>query len=298
MMTARRVLVTGAGGQVGRELMRAVWPESMEVIGFDSTRLNITLAGAVTETVERFQPDVIVNAAAYTAVDRAEDEPTIAMAVNATAVDYLAKAANMVDALLVHISTDYVFDGTANNWYAETDKVNPIGVYAQTKLLGEQYATHAARALILRTSWVYGALGSNFVTTMLRLAGEREEIGVVADQFGCPTAATDIASGIVKLVVATDAGRRPASEQLYHLASPVAASWYEVASATFRASSRDFDVICKPLSTDEYPTKAARPANSRLDSTRLADEFDLILPSYEHSLPSVVAEIEAGIEPS
>lgn len=299
-----RVLITGAGGQVGRELRRAHWPEIMsegadicdaELIALDAEVLDITDRHAVLATIDRERPDVIVNAAAYTAVDRAEDEPERATAVNATAVAYLADAADRVGALLVQISTDYVFDGTKDGWYTETDPVNPLGVYGRTKLAGEERALTADRSVVLRTAWVYGALGSNFVTTMLRLARERDEIGVVADQVGCPTAAADIAAAIVELVRATDGGRSMPSHRLYHLASPTAVSWFDLATAVFAASAHGYGGICRPLTTDQYPTRARRPANSRLDSSLLTRELGIVLPSFEQSLKSVVAELEADL---
>lgn len=290
-----KVLVTGAGGQVGRELCRADWwgGGNVGLVGFDSNGLDITDRDAVLAAVEREQPDVIVNAAAYTAVDRAEDEPDRAMAVNGTAVGHLAEAADRADAMLIHLSTDYVFDGTKDGWYGEDDPVNPLGVYGRTKLAGEEQALDCGRAVVLRTAWVYGALGSNFVATMLRLARDRDDIGVVADQVGCPSAAGDIAAAIVRLVAATDGGRTPPERCLYHLASPTAVSWFDLARAVFAASDRGYGGTCRPLTTDEYPTKARRPANSRLDSGLLAREISIELPPFEQTLPSVVAEIEA-----
>lgn len=297
-----KVAVTGDGGQVGRELNRADWllplteagMSDAEVVGFDVAELDITDRHAVLAVMARERPDVIVNAAAYTAVDRAEDEPEQAMAVNATAVGHLAEAANRCDAMLIHISTDYVFDGSKDGWYVETDSANPLGVYGRTKLAGEQQALQADRSMVLRTAWVYGALGSNFVTTMLRLARERDEIGVVADQIGCPTAAADIAATIVKLVAATHGGRDHPANRLYHLASPTAVSWFDLAKAVFAASRSGYGGVCRPLTTAQYPTRATRPANSRLDCTRLASDFGIELPPLEQSLKSVVAELESN----
>jgi len=291
-----RVLVTGAGGQVGRELQRALWPTDVEVQGFDSARLDITDEVAVAEAVEQVKPKVIVNAAAYTAVDLAEDEAERAFAVNGTGVGHLAQAADRAGAMLVHLSTDYVFDGTKQGWYVEADPISPLGVYGESKAAGEAAAAKADRVVVLRTSWVFGALGSNFVTTMLRLADERDEIGVVADQFGCPTAAGDLARAIVELVEAT--GAEPPSHRLYHLAGPTDLNWYDFAQRIFALSVRGFVGECRPLTTSEYPTKAARPANSRLDSSLIATELDIRLPPLDQSLVDVVTELEAAAVPS
>lgn len=287
-----RVLVTGAGGQVGRELLRAAWPESTDVVGFTSSELDITDPAAVERTVADTEPDVLVNAAAYTAVDAAEDDEARATAVNATAVGHLAAAADTVDAFLVHLSTDYVFDGTKPDPYVEDDPIAPIGAYGRSKAAGEAAALDAADSVVLRTAWVYGALGNNFVRTMLRLAGERDTLGVVGDQVGSPTSAADIAATIVELVARR--AEEPLPHRLYHLAAPDTASWHEFAMATFAASAAGFDGVCNELTTDQYPTKAVRPANSRLNTTRLTTLLGHPLPSWTSSLPRVVAEMEGA----
>ncbi len=293
-----RVLVTGAHGQVGAELARCTWPTSVDVATFGSAELDITDRRAVLNTTAEVTPDVIVNAAAYTAVDKAESEPERALAVNATGVQHLADAANTTGAMLVHISTDYVFDGTKDGWYTEEDQRNPLGVYGETKSLGEDAALSAERSIVLRTAWVYGALGANFVATMLRLASEREELGVVDDQVGCPTAAGDIARAVVAVIEATDGGRSLDSatgrNRVFHLTSPTDVSWFEFANLIFKTSKAGFNGRCRPLSTDEYPTPAARPANSRLDATLLHDTFGLRLPELTEALGPVLAEMETG----
>ncbi|MDH3294311.1 MAG: dTDP-4-dehydrorhamnose reductase [Acidimicrobiia bacterium] len=288
------VLVTGAGGQLGSELLRASWGSRVEVCGYGSAGLDITNQAAVDAVVDGLRPSVIVNAAAYTKVDRAEDEPLRAEAVNATAVKTLAQAANQVDAQLIHVSTDYVFDGTKPGWYVETDPINPLGVYGRTKAAGEEAAEQAERLVVLRTAWVYGALGPNFVTTMLRLAGERDEIGVVNDQVGCPSAAGDLARAIVEVVGRTDYGNRPPPRRLYHLAGPDAMTWFDFAQAVFRHSRSGFDGNCRPLTTAQYPTRARRPANSRLDSSLLEDHLGVALAPFDQALSAVVAELETG----
>lgn len=286
-----RVLVTGAAGQVGRELLRAGWPAGTEVTGRASGDLDITDAAAVDVAVDDLVPGVIVNAAAYTAVDAAEDDEARATAVNADGVANLAAAADRVGAFLVHISTDYVFDGSKDAPYVEDDTLAPIGAYGRSKAAGEAAALAAGDSVVLRTAWVYGALGNNFVTTMLRLAGERDTLGVVGDQVGSPTSAADIASTIVELVARHADG--PLPERVYHLAAPDTATWYEFALATFEASAAGFDGVCNELTTDQYPTKATRPANSRLDTSRLTALLGHPLPSWRTSLPTVVAELEA-----
>lgn len=287
-----QILVTGAGGQVGREVCRLDWPSGTEVVPLTATRLDISKPSMVARTVAAYKPDVIVNAAAYTAVDQAESDAERALAVNGFGVDALATAANATGALLVHLSTDYVFDGSKAGWYTEADPISPLGVYGRSKALGEAAAASADKYVTLRTAWVYGALGKNFVTTMMRLARERDELGVVADQFGCPTAAADIAAAIAQIIAATDGGRDGSPNKLYHLASPDDATWHQFALAIFDATAHGFGGNCRPITTAEYPTPAQRPANSRLSSQLIADELEINVPSWKDSLGSVVAELE------
>lgn len=273
--------------------MRACWPEPAVVTGFDSAGLDVTDERAVTEAVQRLRPAVVVNAAAYTAVDRAEDEPERAAAVNESGVRFLATAAQSVDALLVHVSTDYVFDGTKDGWYLESDPIEPLGVYGRTKAAGERAALDIGRSVVLRTAWVYGAHGPNFVASMLRLAKERREISVVADQVGCPTSAVDLANAIVELVRATGVGRAVPPHDLYHLAGPEAMSWYEFAKAVWAESKHGFDGTATPITTAEYPTRATRPANSRLDSSLITRDLGIVVRPFRDSLADVVAELES-----
>ncbi len=292
------ILVTGAGGQLGRELLRARWSDKADVCGYTSAELDIRNPDAVGSVVETLRPNVIVNAAAYTAVDRAEDEPEEAEAVNVTAVKTLANAANHVGALLIHISTDYVFNGTKSGWYTEIDPVSPIGVYGRTKADGEQAAEAANKLLTLRTSWVYGALGANFVTSMLRLGAERNELSVVGDQVGCPTAAGDLARAITSVAAATRFGTQEPPRRLYHLAGPDAMSWFEFARAVFATSDRCGGVEVRRITTDQYPTRAERPANSRLDSSAIHADLGVALPPAVQSIANVVDELEAPPRPT
>ncbi len=290
------VLLMGGSGQVGREVRRAPWAAGVRLLAPSREQLDLTDAAAIHAAVEGAEPDVIVNCAAYTRVDDAEDDAAAAFALNAAAVADLAAAADTANALLVHLSTDYVFDGTKPEPYVETDAVNPLGVYGRSKAAGEEAAALARRSVTLRTSWVYGALGANFVATMLRLAGERDSLGVVDDQHGRPTAAADIAVAVgtvIDRLLTDDPDERPRSPRtLYHLAAPDDATWYDLATAAFDASALGFGGDCRRLTTAEYPTRAQRPHNSRLDSSAIAEDLGVVLPSWRRSLPPVVAELE------
>ncbi len=288
-----RVLLTGANGQVGRELQRAEWPSGFEVWPADHRELDITNEAAVRALVENVRPAIVVNAAAYTAVDKAEDDPATAFAVNAAGVAHLVRYAEQCSAHVLHLSTDYVFDGNKPGWYVESDPINPLGVYGRSKADGERAALLYPRAIVLRTAWVYGALGPNFVRTMLRLARERQVIGVVADQIGCPTSARDLATAIVRIASASLDGA--IEDQLFHVTSPVQATWHELAVAVFRVSAQGFNGDLRAITTAEYPTRARRPANSRLDSGRLNAKLGIRLPDWHDSLVEVVNELEMGL---
>ena len=288
-----RVLLTGASGQVGRELQRAEWPSGFKLWPVDHGQVDIADEAAVHALFENVRPAIVVNAAAYTAVDKAEDDPATAFAVNAAGVAHLVRAAEQCGARLLHLSTDYVFDGNKPGWYVESDPVNPLGVYGRSKADGERAALLYPRAIVLRTAWVYGALGQNFVRTMLRLARERQVIGVVADQIGCPTSARDLATALVRIACASLDG--VIEGQLLHIASPVEATWHELAAAVFRVSSQGFTGELRAITTAEYPTRARRPANSRLDSGRLNARLGIRLPDWHDSLVEVVNELEEGL---
>jgi dTDP-4-dehydrorhamnose reductase len=287
-----RVLVCGAGGQLGRELQRVPWPPLFELHAVSLEQLDITDEAAVATLVEQLRPAVIVNAAAYTAVDRAEDEPATAFAVNAAGVAHLVHAAERCGARLLHVSTDYVFDGTKAGWYVEADPVMPLGVYGSSKAEGERLALQYSGSTVLRTAWLFGALGQNFVTTMLRLARERPMIAVVADQRGCPTAAKDVARALVRIAQASLDGAIDGG--LFHLTSPLPATWHEFAAAIFDASQHGFHGEFRKLTTAEYPTRARRPANSRLDSRLIETRLGIRLPDWRDSLADVVRELEAS----
>ncbi len=279
-----RVLITGAAGQLGLELGRVDWGETERMLAvrgaLDITNFDDVVAAA------GFRPDVIVNAAAYTAVDRAEDEPERAMAINVKGVAHLATIADDLGATLIHVSTDYVFDGLKDGWYTEDDAPSPTGVYGLTKRAGELAALESSRSIVLRTSWVYGALRPNFVATMRRLASERDELGVVADQFGCPTAAADIAAAITQ-IAAQGAGE----PGVFHLAAPDDASWWDLAAESIALMDPPRSPTIKKLTTTEFPTKAVRPPNSRLDSSKIYQTYGVRLRSWREALAEVSAEL-------
>jgi dTDP-4-dehydrorhamnose reductase len=288
-----RVLLTGASGQVGRELQRADWPSGFKVWPVDHGQVDIANEAAVHALFEDVRPAIIVNAAAYTAVDKAEDDPATAFAVNAAGVAHLVRYAEQCGARLLHLSTDYVFDGNKPGWYVESDPVNPLGIYGRSKADGERAALLYQHAIVLRTAWVYGALGQNFVRTMLRLARERQVIRVVADQIGCPTSARDLATALVRIACASLDG--DIEGQLLHIASPVQATWHELATAVFRISAQGFNGDLRAITTAEYPTRARRPSNSRLDSGYLNAKLGIRLPDWHDSLVEVVNELEESL---
>lgn len=271
-----RVLIAGARGQVGHELLRLA-PDDFLVCGLDSVALDITDAASVTRAVAEYDPQLIVNAAAYTAVDRAESEAERAWAVNCDGVASLAIEAEQLGIPLLHISTDYVFAGDAVEPYREDDPAGPTGVYGSSKLAGEQaVVANCRRHIILRTSWVFGSHGNNFVKTMLRLGREREELSVVADQHGCPTSAVSIA----RLLWALAVRYREMGDLrwgLYHFCGRPACSWHEFAVEIFRQAV-ELGVLSRAprvraISTVEYPTLARRPAWSVLDCSKLHEVF-------------------------
>ena len=291
-----RVLITGAGGQVGHELLRQP-PAGIEAIGLTSAELDISNGAQVAETVARLQPALIINAAAYTAVDKAESEPERAHAVNAEGVAHLAQAAAAAGIALLHISTDYVFPGATEVPYREEDATGPIGVYGASKLAGEQAAALCPRHIVLRTSWVFASHGNNFVKTMLRVGAQREVLGVVADQLGGPTAAASIAGALWQIARQWQAeGALPWG--IYHYSGAPACSWHGFAVEIFRQAvelgllSRAPQV--NAITTADYPTPARRPAWSVLDCAKIQRELDIMQPDWQADLAQVLRELQAG----
>ena len=284
-----KILITGANGQLGRELQRAV-PSGWSVVAVNSADCDITDHSAVAHLIEETKPDAVVNCAAYTAVDRAENEREKADAVNWLAVENLARVAKAADVALMHISTDYVFDGTSCTPYRESDPTAPINHYGEGKLRGEQaIAESGCRGVIIRTQWLYSADGKNFVKTMLRLAEQQREVRVVADQRGCPTAADDLAAAIVKIVpvVVADSTLRG---EVFHYASKGEATWCEFAEEIFSAAECDCRAVA--ISTDDYPTAARRPRYSVLDCSKICSRFGLVQPDWRESLRRNIERIK------
>jgi dTDP-4-dehydrorhamnose reductase len=293
-----KILLTGKNGQLGFELQRALAPLG-EVVAVGTQDCNLADADALRDLVRRVAPDVIVNPAAYTAVDKAESDEATARAVNAIAATILGEEGAKLGALVIHYSTDYVFDGTKQGAYSESDTPAPQNVYGRTKLEGEQgLAAANPRHLILRTSWVVGAHGGNFAKTMLRLAGEREKLTVVADQFGAPTPAALLADLSAHLVRGhARAGGAGFPYGTYHVAASGETSWHgyaqfviDEALAAGKTLKATADAVA-PLSTAQYPTPAKRPLNSRLDTTRFRTTFDLRLPPWQEGVRHVLRQI-------
>lgn len=275
-----RILLTGATGQVGWELRKTLAPLG-EVRVFDRFGLDLADAPVLVATVRALQPDVVVNAAAYTAVDKAEAERDLAFAVNATAPRVLAEEARRIGALLVHYSTDYVFDGEKADPYVEEDATRPINAYGASKLAGEQaILASGCRHLILRTSWVYGPRGKNFYLTMLRLARERPELKVVDDQVGAPTSSLEIARATATLLA-------KGSQGLYHMSAAGESTWCGFARAILERAGSATPVVA--IRTAEYPTPAKRPRNSRLDCSKLRAEHGVSLARWERALDEVTS---------
>jgi dTDP-4-dehydrorhamnose reductase len=294
-MRRSTVLIAGAAGQLGRELLRAAWPADTCVIGLGRAQLDLTDADKVREAVAAARPATIVNAAAYTDVDRAEREVSLAQAVNRDGVVNLVAAAEEAGARLVHISTDYVFDGRKAGWYVEADPVAPISVYGRTKAAGEEAARRLERHLILRTAALFGSQGSNFVTKILAAARQRSSVQIVDDQKTCPSSARDVAAAIVRLVTDETAS---ALTGTFHLAGPTSATWFEFATEALAPQVAAGAVTVDPVTSDEFAALAPRPADSRLDSTALREATGIALRSWREALPDVLRELEpAGAEP-
>ncbi|MGO4640433.1 dTDP-4-dehydrorhamnose reductase [Mesorhizobium sp. 2RAF45] len=289
-----RLVVTGREGQVVSSLLEAGQLAGVDVIAIGRPQLDLANPDTVIEAIAAARPDVVVSAAAYTAVDQAEDEPDLAFRVNAVGAGKVAQAAARLGVPVIHLSTDYVFDGSASGSYVETDATAPASVYGASKLAGEQAVAAAnPRNLILRTAWVYSPFGKNFVKTMLRLAADRDEISVVADQWGNPTSALDIADAILHAAATLHRNKDFAAFGIYHLAGTGEANWSGFARHILDTSrvSGGPSARVRDITTTDYPTKARRPANSRLSSAKFASAFGWSAPDWRLSTEAVVRRV-------
>jgi dTDP-4-dehydrorhamnose reductase len=293
-----RILVIGSAGQLGRELER-IFIDVGPVIAVDRNSADLADPDQMREVVRCAAPDVILNAAAYTAVDRAESEMPLAHAINALAPRFLAEEAIACNALLVHFSTDYVFDGSKPEPWTEEDSPAPLSVYGASKLAGEQAIQNSrARHLIFRTSWVYGSRGNNFLLTMLRLARERDRLSIVDDQIGAPTTSLELARATHTIVKGVLAGRFGEAQDwcgLYHMTCAGAVSWFGFAQTIFARASERLGIKAPeltPIATKDYPTPAARPRNSILSNAKLHARFGVQLAPWQSALDEVIATLQ------
>jgi dTDP-4-dehydrorhamnose reductase len=289
----KTVLVTGGAGQVGSALRRLDWGGAVRVLAPGRDQLDLGSAAAVRACFAHGGVDAVVNAAAYTAVDRAESEVGEAFAVNALGPALLAEATAQAGIPLIHLSTDYVFAGDKAAPYGEDDPVGPLGVYGASKLAGELAARAGnARSVVLRTAWVLSPFRSNFLKTMRRLAETRPEIAVVADQVGCPTSADDIAAAVRAILIAQlSGGDAPAG--VYHFVNAGEASWCELANAIFAFGAGDGPrATARPITTADYPTAARRPANSRLATDKIRRDFGVVPRPWREAVAEIVGELD------
>jgi len=285
----KTILVTGANGQLGNEMrvIAGAFPQ-YHFLFVSRVELPVDNTDKVREYFNEHTVDVCVNCAAYTAVDKAESEKENAFAINADAVGVLATVCRDKNVLFIHLSTDYVFDGTATAPYREDASVNPVGVYGASKLKGEELAMrNNPSAIIIRTSWVYSSFGSNFVKTMLRLMSERESINVVNDQQGCPTYAADLAKAIMDIITGT-----AVTPGIYNFSNHGAITWYQFALAIKELTGSNCAV--HPIPTSQYPTPAKRPAYSVLDTAKIRETFNVVIPEWRESLKNCLAILAAN----
>jgi dTDP-4-dehydrorhamnose reductase len=290
-----RIAVTGRKGQIARSLIERARTAGLDVVSFGRPAFDLSAdAETILRALAAASPDAIISAAAYTLVDRAESEADLAFAVNQHGARTVAEAAETLNIPLIHLSTDYVFDGSKAGPYLETDPTAPAGVYGASKLAGEKAVleTHANSAVV-RTAWVYSPFGSNFAKAMLRLAADREEIAVVADQRGNPTSALDIADGLFRIIANLAGSQDPELRGIFHMTAQDDASWAEFAEAIFSASksANGPTARVRPIATSEYPTPAKRPSNSSLDCSKLEHLHGIRLPEWRTSVPGVVGQL-------
>ena len=290
-----RILVTGKNGQVGWELQALAKASQHEWLCCDRSNLDISNQADVDRVVDDFAPDIVINAAAYTAVDKAESDKDAAFAINAQGAAFLAVACQRNGAALLHISTDYVFAGDNDLPYVESDEVGPTGVYGASKLAGEiAIAEHCSRHIILRTAWVFGSHGNNFVKTMIRVAQTRDTLGVVADQHGAPTSAEGIAKALIN--IAERAHKDDIEWGIYHFSGKPFTTWHGFAEAIFAGAVKrgivPYDVTVSAISTADYPTPAQRPANSRLNCNKITQGLSIEPDDWNRQLGKVLDAIK------
>lgn len=292
-----RILVAGGQGQVGSALAEIGQEQGLNLVSLGRSGLDITDEDAISAAFDNYQPELLINAAAYTAVDKAESEIGLAYAVNETSTALLADACALANIPMLHISTDYVFDGSKDGLYNEDDSVNPLTVYAKSKEAGERaLRERVERHIILRTSWVFGVQGNNFVKTMVRLAKERERLAVVADQFGGPSSARSIAAALLEIAAQFEQTGEVAWGT-YHYCQKPYVSWHQFAHAIVERATEmglvNHPVELAPIPSSEYPTPVTRPGNSRLDTTKIESEFGLMVSSWSNNIDDVIRAVNS-----
>ena len=298
-----RILVTGKNGQLGQSIYKIVntgngknnYQQDNEFIFVGREELDLSSERSINHYLDKSNKfDVIINCAAYTAVDKAEEEQDLANQVNHLAVKQLAGIAKEQKAKLIHISTDYVFDGESNKSYTETDKTNPINVYGKTKLAGEKALQEImpTNAIIIRTSWMYSEFGNNFVSTMLRLGKDRDEINVVSDQIGSPTYATDLAEVILRIIDNKNYQDKEQSTEIYHYSNLGEMSWYDFTKEIFKLAKIDCKV--NPITTQRYPTPAKRPGNTSMNKDKILEKFRVEAYSWKKNFKNIIANNKEG----
>ena len=288
-----RLAVTGKNGQVVSAL-QALANDELEIVALGRPELDLAQPETVLKALREVKPDVVVSAAAYTAVDKAESEQDIAFVVNRDGARAVAQAASDIGIPVIHLSTDYVFDGTKDTAYVESDPTGPTSVYGRSKLEGERAVSEATdNYVVLRTAWVYSEYGNNFVKTMLRLGENRDQINVVADQFGCPTSANDIAAAVVTIAKKLVEDASAPLRGVFHLSGSGETNWANFAKQIFALSAENGgkSIVVNDITTAQYPTPARRPANSRLDCSKLEEVYGIKLPSWQTSTRAVVTAL-------
>ena len=289
-----RIAVTGKQGQVVQSLLRCGAEKGVDIIAVGRPEMDLAIPESIATALSDLRPDIIVSAAAYTAVDKAESEPELAFAVNAAGAGAVAEAAARIGVPVIHMSTDYVFSGDQTSPYSEEDATGPISVYGHSKLAGEQAVAAASpNHVILRTAWVYSPFGANFLKTMLRLSETRDHLRVVADQTGCPTSALDIAEAILAIAARIVTDPSPSLRGIFHLTGNGEASWADFAEEIFAElhKSGGKSIGVERITTADYPTPAKRPANSRLSGDKLARTYGIRLPDWKQSMRIVTQEL-------